>query len=132
MPIAVTAEMEILVGSTFILEGRSTDSPFACVFEDDGETGYFYAVDVGGPNLQILDAVHIYNVQGVLDRANPSVATIGWSVDGLKSVLLINGYPHAIFDFVAKRGYCRSGFPPPWSGWSGHEWDNEAENLFAE
>ncbi|MBT2145443.1 DUF2251 domain-containing protein [Rhodanobacter sp. LX-100] len=48
--------------------------------------------------------------------------------------MLINGYVHAIFDFSATRGYCRTGFPPPSKsgGWHGHDWDDSAFKLFAE
>ncbi|WP_240996663.1 DUF2251 domain-containing protein, partial [Pseudomonas viridiflava] len=51
------------------------------------------------------------------------------SLDHGKAVLLVNDYPHAIVDFQAKQGYCRTGFPPPAdNGWSvaGHEWDDAA------
>ena len=49
----------------------ATDSPasqFSGVFEDDGETAYFYAYDRGTLEPAILDAVHIYNVANVVDR----------------------------------------------------------------
>ena len=61
MPISVTAKETFRVGSTFVIEGPSDGAPYLCVFEDDGDTGYLYAVDVSGEELQILDAVHIYN-----------------------------------------------------------------------
>ena len=131
MPISVTAKETFRVGSTFVIEGPSDGAPYLCVFEDDGDTGYLYAVDVRGEELQILDAVHIYNVQDVVDREKPSVAKIGWSVDGMKAVLLINDSPHAVFDFSAQQGYCRTGFPPPTGGWSGHAWDDAALELFS-
>jgi len=55
-----------------------------------------------------------------------------WSQDGLKAALLVNRYPHAVFDFAARRGYCRTGFPPPVSDWSGHDhaWDDRVLELF--
>ncbi len=55
-----------------------------------------------------------------------------WSGDGIKCALLINAYPHAAFDFEAKRGYCRTNFPnfPKTSAgcWdsSDHHWSDEA------
>jgi hypothetical protein len=35
-------------------------SGFGVIFEDDGETGYFYATDER--NSEILDALHLYDV----------------------------------------------------------------------
>lgn len=132
--IIVTAEEDILVGREAVVEGPAPDSPFAVLFEDDGTTGYFYAWDLEAEGNKIQDAVHIYNVDDVKDRDRPSVVKIGWSQDSQKAVLLINGYPHAVFDFSARRGYCRTGFPPPLSNgvWSvpGHQWDDTAIELF--
>lgn len=105
----------------------------AAVFEDDGRTGYFYALDESLEGNPILDAVHIYNVEDISDAHIPSDVKIGWSEDSQKCVLLINGYPHAAFDFVGKNGYCRSGYPPPinkvWSV-SGHEWSDSVDDFF--
>ena len=128
MPISVTAKEEFRVGSKFVIEGPNDDEPNLCVFEDDGETAYLYAVDISGKELAI-----IYNVKDVVDREQPSIAKIGWSMDGMKAVLLINDFPHAVVDFSARRGYCRTAFPPPdpTRGWSGHEWNDDALNLFA-
>ena len=116
MPIHVAAQRQFFVGQPFTLEGVAPQGQFSAVFEDDGETGYFYALDRAIKNQPIQDAVHIYNVQSVTDRAQPSTAKIGWSADFRKAVLLINDYPHAVFDFEAQQGYCRSGFPPPGVG----------------
>lgn len=133
MPIIVTANTELLVGTPAVIDGAAPDSFFAAVFEDDGETGYLYALDTSLSGQQIQDALHIYNVSNVSDRHIPSQVKIGWSTDSTKVVLLINGHPHAVFDFSAKRGYCLSGFPPPSANgaWSGHAWSEEALQLFA-
>ncbi|WP_426341456.1 DUF2251 domain-containing protein [Pseudoduganella sp. S-14] len=135
MPIQVTAEEEISVGICSIVEGAAPESHYVAVFEDDGDTGYFYALDPSFDGNPIQDAVHIYNVSNVTDRAKPSVVKIGWSVDSRKAVLLINSYPHAIFDFEAKRAFCRTGFPPPAStglcACGSHEWSEAALQLFA-
>jgi hypothetical protein len=135
MPIHITAEETISVGSSSVVEGPSPESHYVAIFEDDGDTGYFYALDPTQEGNPIQDAVHIYNVANVTDRDTPSVIKIGWSMDSAKVVLLINGYPHAVFNFEAKRGYCRTGFPPPakqgpWSTCS-HEWNEAALQLFA-
>ena len=109
-----------------------TDAPvgvFGAVFEDDGTTGFFYAIERAGDQPTILDAVHIYNVRNVTDRERESELEIRWTADGLHAALFINDYAHAVFDFAARRGYCRTGFPPaPTTGWSpgGHAWQEEA------
>jgi hypothetical protein len=134
MAIQVVAEQEILVGTPIVIEGAAPDGPFVAVFEDDGDTGYFYALDRSAEGNAFQDAVHIYNTADVTDREAPAVAVIGWSIDNRKVVLLINEYPHAIFDFEEKQGYCRTGFPPPnpdakWSV-GGHSWSESAIQLF--
>lgn len=132
MPPRIVAEDKIVVGEALALEAASPAGRFLAVFEDDGETGYFYAVERAGEELRILDAVHIYNCSAVTDGKVPSVVQLVWSGDGLKALLVINRYPHAAFDFERKRGYCRSGFPPPSPEWSkdGHDWDDSVLALF--
>ena len=103
------------------------------VFEDDGETGYFYAVERHGDGMQILDAVQIYAVRNVVDREVPSELEVVWAPGGRHAALYLNGHPHAVFDFDARRGYSRTGFPPPpETGWSreGHGWDDQALEPF--
>jgi len=135
MPIHVTAEQQLLAGTPLVVEGAAPEGSLVAVFEDDGATGYFYALDASCDGNPMQDALHIYNVANVTDRDTPSMAKIAWSVDSHKCVLLINGKPHAIFDFEAKHGYCRSGFPPPSpnSAWASHshEWSESAMELFA-
>jgi hypothetical protein len=135
MPIQITAEQEFLVGQPTVVEGAAPEGSFVAVFEDDEATGYFYALDRSDKDQPIQDALQIYNVTNVTDREKPSIAKIGWSLDSQKVVLLINGHPHAAFDFSAKQGYCRTGFPPPaqdcsW-GSQGHEWQEAAIQLFS-
>jgi hypothetical protein len=132
MPIEIVAEQTINVGQPCVVDGRSKQSQLAVVFEDDGDTGYLYGLDFSREGNPIVDALQIYNVAEVIDRNKPSLVKLGWSVDGLKAVLLINGYPHAVLDFAARRGYCRTGFPPPLDNWSeqGHGWDDTAIDLF--
>jgi hypothetical protein len=96
------------------------------MFEDDGDTGYFYARE-GDP---IVDAIQLYVVEAFKDRGKATTLQIAWSDDGLKAVAVIDRYPYAAFDFSARRGYGRSNFPAPAEGWSGHEWDDDAIDLF--
>jgi hypothetical protein len=134
MPVILAAEEEILVGREIVIEGPAPDGRFGTVFEDDGDTGYFYALDTLAKENQIQDALHIYNVDNVTDRTRPSVVKIGWSRDSQKAVLLINDYPHAVFDFSTCQGFCRTGFPPTrqdgaWSS-KGHQWIDSVDDLF--
>jgi hypothetical protein len=125
-------ELTFQIGSDASLAEDSPSGQYSAVFEDDGETGYFYAVDLTRSDDMILDAVHIYNVANVVDRDRPSTLAIVWSVDGNKCALLINDYAHAAFDFSAKQGYCRTNFPnfpdQTEAGWSGadHSWSDDA------
>ena len=131
MPIAIVAHQEVRIGTPIVLEAPAPNRRFAVVFEDDGNTGYFYALDPVKKSDPIQDAVQIYNARSVVDRTRPSLVEIIWSSDNLKAELLINKQPHAVFDFAAKQGYCRTGFPPPHGEWSkaGHAWSVDATDL---
>ncbi len=110
----------------------SPANPFSVVFEDDGDTGYLYACDQSRAENPILDALQVYDVASVADRERPSTLQVAWSDDGLKAVAIINRYPHAVFDFEARRGYCRTNCPPPDPAWTSHDhaWDDAATHLF--
>lgn len=104
-------EGAVTVGSNFSIFSISPLREFAVQFADDGESAHFYALNAQRSDRQILDIVNIYTVdQGagiqVLCRVR-----INWSDDGLKAILLIDGYPHAVFDFKGKQGYCRTNYP---------------------
>lgn len=129
----MTAQTQLIVGEAMAIKSLAPDGMLAAVFEDDGNTGYFYVLDESAEGNPVRDAVHIYNVEDISDAHIPSDVKIGWSEDCLKCVLLINGYPHGVFDFEGKNGYCRSGFPPPVNReWSvqGHAWDDYVDNFF--
>lgn len=119
-------------GKNVFLASDCPGSSYSAAFEDDGETGYFYALDRAGPEQMILDAVHVYNVANVSDRDRSSSLSIVWSEDSMKCALLINGYAHAAFDFRAKRGFCRTNSPnfpnsqPGYWDSSDHAWSDEA------
>jgi hypothetical protein len=132
MAVELVAEETVTVGQPTVVEGPSPRAPFGVVFEDEGTTGYLYGLDLSCEDKPIIDALHIYNVDQVVDRDKPSLVQLVWSRDGLKAALLINKYPHAVFDFEARRGYCRTGFPPPFRKWTefDHAWDDKAIDLF--
>ncbi len=112
-------EDTFIVGEDTYFDSISPMSSFGVTFEDDLTTGYLYAIDTQ-PDLQILDAVHIYNVANVVDKHKPSKFQIWWTDDGLIAALLINNYCHAIFDFGKEEGFCRTAFPWPNGKWAHH------------
>jgi len=132
MPSTIETEETFMVGQETFVPSESPTSQYGVVFEDEGDTGYFYGLDLSRETNQIVDALHIYNVASVVDKEKPSVAQIAWSDDGLKAALFINGFAHAVFDFADKRGYCRTNFPSADKKWSsyGHEWSDAALDLF--
>lgn len=109
-------EETFIVGEDTFFDSISPASSFGVVFEDDLTTGYFYAIDKQS-DINILDALHIYNVANVVDKDKPSKIQIFWTDNGEIASLLINNYCHAIFDFYNKAGYCRNAFPE-----SNREW----------
>jgi len=135
MSSTIETEETISVGQATVISCCSPSTEYEVVFEDDGETGYFYGLDNRRDENRILDAMHIYNVRKVLDKEKRSLVQIVWSEDGLKAALLINEFPHAVFDFAAKRGYCRTNFPnlsssdPDWPS-SSKEWKDGVMDLF--
>jgi hypothetical protein len=127
MPYSACYGQTVRVGKPVVLECPSPTAKYSVVFEDDGDTGYFYGLDLSleGPT-PIVDAVHIYDVKQVTDRKKPCAFEVIWSKDGLKAGLLINGYMHAVFDFEARKGWCRTGFPPGSTYTPTHHWDDAA------
>jgi hypothetical protein len=98
---------------------------FGVVFEDDGETGYFYATDAS--RSQIFDALHIYNRSEGDGLIAGEEAFVVFSSNHKRVGLFFREKFQAVFDFETKRGVCRTGFPPTNGLWSleGHKWDNE-------
>jgi hypothetical protein len=114
------AEQELKVGTETVIESDSPDETRGVVFEDDGETGYFYARDYLVPEHFFVDALHIYNSQGVTDRDKPCRLKIIWTRDFSAAALLINQVPLAVFNFDERCGYAKSPFPAadPSTGWT--------------
>ena len=123
-------ERSFTAGTPTVLESAGPRAPNKVVFEDDGETGYFYALDLSRPeDSQIVDAIGVYNVKTPRAGSKPQGIRLQWTADGGKVALFLNGRAEAVFDFDHKRGYARSGSPMPGiSPWprSNHSWDDEA------
>ncbi len=79
MTILVTLQAQLIVGEAQVIKSLAPEGMLAAVFEDDGRTGYFYALDESVEGNPILDAVHIYNVEDISDAHIPSDVKIGWS-----------------------------------------------------
>ena len=135
MPLTIVARETLRVGQPLVLDADSPGGRYATVFEDDGETGVFYAVDTdvedGNP---VQDALLVYLAADVSDAELASTLEIGWSDDGLKALLLINDAPHAAFDFAARQGWCLLGLPEAavnkaWSK-APRQWSELVEALF--
>lgn len=65
-------DKRLVRGEDTFIESFSQENRYGVVFEDDGETGYFYAVerDEEGQGLRVLDALHIYEVDGAAGPAS--------------------------------------------------------------
>ena len=128
------AQKEINVGSPCLIESDAIDQTYGVVFEDEGETGYFYARDYVVKDELFVDALHIYTVKHVVNTNISSSVRIIWSNDWSKAALLINDLPHAMFDFIQKVGYSIDQFPEPDPnlGWRRAPWSNSLKSFFYE
>jgi len=124
LKLIIYEEQTFKVGDDLFIDS-TTENSYGVVFEDNGETGYFYAVD--SKNMKVLDGLHIYNVANVTDKHKPSTLKILWTEDESKAFLSINNYYHAVFDFRNKAGYCRTGFPE-----SNNSWTNIKERILTD
>ncbi|GAB2949310.1 DUF2251 domain-containing protein [Hymenobacter coalescens] len=95
-----------------LLSSAATHGRFEVMFEDDGATGYFYAIS-NQPETEMLDALHVYNVEDIADRDKPVTAQIIWNEPEDAAAFILNGYCHALYDFRQQAGFCRNAFPPP-------------------
>jgi len=128
----------VYMGVPTVVESAADTTPFAALFEDDGKVGTFYAIDTRlDDRASVLDSVYIYHVTSVLnhpttelDVYTPCNVEITWSADQQRVALVLNGVPHAAFDFEKKRACCKSNFPEG-SSWSidGHSWDDGAVSF---
>ncbi len=96
-------------------------SGYGVVFEDDGETGYFYATDERFS--EVLDALHLYDRGTQNEIVTGDQVFIVWNPRLLKAGIHYHGQFQAVVDFKNRRACCRTGFPSP-SEWcqGSHEW----------
>jgi hypothetical protein len=131
MTILVTLQAQLIVGEEQVIKSLAPEGMLAAVFEDDGRTGYFYALDESLEETRFLMQC-ISTMSRIYQTPTFLLTLKSAGLKTVKCVLLINGYPHAAFDFVGKNGYCRSGYPPINKVWSvsGHEWSDSVDDFF--
>lgn len=111
-----TLTEQILLGEGYRNGSHSTQHEHLVVmFEDDGETGYFYAMDLHQTDNPIVDSLFVYNIADIEPNSlkEPRRLEICWSEDGYQAFLLLNGYPHAVFDYRQFVGYNHTKHPLP-------------------
>lgn len=108
----LSAELKFLVGTpdTFLDTVNAADNA-GVIFQDDGTTGYLYAIRPAA-ELLLLDALHIYDAADVADREQPATVQLFWNAEETAAALIINGRCHALYDFQRQAGFCRTAFPP--------------------
>lgn len=113
-------EKSFTPGEAVFAESKSNENNYAVVFEDDTDTGYFYALEINPDTgeQRILDALHIYNLEELTEKDKPWSLKIIWSRDWLKCALVINANCHALFDFENQGGHNLNEFPPPNTIWT--------------
>jgi hypothetical protein len=105
------AQQTFLPGNDSFAATAAPDGRFGAFFDDDGESAWFYALDLDSDDL-ILDAVHVYDANAMGARRRHTALSIVWSPDGHKCALLLDGLPRAAFDFEARRGVTHSTIHP--------------------
>ena len=112
--VANVVRIDHRAGQEAVLQADAPKGRYSVVFEDDGETGYFYGLDLTGAasaDNPIVDALHLYNVSAAAAAGSCRVE-IRWAEDRNRAGLFIDGGCHAVFDFDDTRAVCRTGFPP--------------------
>lgn len=119
----LTLEDELILGNQKEFGSPSTTSEnLAVIFEDDGDTGYLYALDMNQAEMPIVDALHIYNVDENSDKEKKHIVKICWDKEGMTALLLIDDIPLAAFNFARLVGYNNSQLPePPFGSMWNHE-----------
>jgi hypothetical protein len=105
------------IGDKFVLQKDAPSRLVTVVFEDDGDTGYSYALaPTAAGELELLDALHVYNAEDSLRGVDVKLEIV-WSEDSQLAGIRVNASLWALFDFTAETGWSRSNFPPPGGRW---------------
>src|SRR5262249_10852245 len=114
--------LKIILGTPRVISSQHpTIENYEVVFEDDGETGYFYALDYGiSKEHPIQDAALVYQ------RLAPREVEIDivWSKTYPRAFLFGDRQSQVVFAFDLKKCWAHSNFP---SGkWGDKTWDDDA------
>lgn len=128
-------EQDFVPGEDTFIECLADMNSNGVVFEDNTETGFFYAIekDSASGEMRVLDALHIYNAEDITDKQKRALKII-WSKSWQQCALVIDTYCYALFDFEGHGGYNRNEFPPPNEFWTRHgrKLTNEVISSFFE
>jgi hypothetical protein len=125
------AHQSFLPGNDLFAATAAPDGRYGAFFDDDGESAYFYALDLDSDDL-ILDAIHVYDAASFPNRKRHASLSIVWSPEGHQCALLLDGEPQAAFDFEIQRGFSRTRVATPVRKSSGswptsdHSWSDAA------
>jgi hypothetical protein len=115
-------EQDITIGEDLFIQVDCPENNYTVVFEDDTDTGYFYAAERSpqDASLRILDMLHIYDADAIKESARNARLAIVWSSDWECCALVLDNVCHALFEFKNQGGYNLTEFPPPNSIWTRH------------
>ena len=125
---------KISIGEPIVIQSTAPENQYMVVFEDDGETGYFYAAehDKQGEVTVVHDMLFIYDVESVAIAARKVSLSIVWSRNWLGCGLILDDVCHALVDFENHAGYNLAAFPPPgaWSSTQSRKLTKEMVDAF--
>lgn len=122
--------VEHRIGTECFVDSVSPSTHFAAVFEEDGDTGYFYALDTSLVGQQILHALHVYDVGRETARGDVIRLEIVWSADGLHAGLKGDGQLRAVLDFSSSTSWQRDAVADTGGLWQSLAWDSKVEAWF--
>jgi len=116
-----------MIGEPVVVVSDSEQPKWSLVFEDDGETGYLYAIDNEAEDGNaVLDAALIYQ------RLEPRETQMFYVwANANRGALVMDGSVQAVVDFEAHRFWTHTNFPEP-SEWTKGDkaWDDSAMDGF--
>jgi len=90
----LTLEDQLFLGQPKQVGTHSTvHDHLAVMFEDDGETGYFYALDMRQNAQPVVDCLHVYNVDNTRNHHEARKLEICWDESGYLACYNTNKHP---------------------------------------
>lgn len=115
MSTVVSLERTIIPGVPVVVSWDCPASSFGVMFEDDGQTGYVYAVQNAGEGSGILDALMVYQMRPGDQPSSPRFLTLRWAYPVV--AVYLDSALAAAYDFHGRRRFGVLRFPPPGQGW---------------